>query len=610
MLLALLTIAAVIAVAVSTFELFSERDLRVAQEQSEARAIVAVNREPLSLALWSYNQGQVETILHGMVRGTSIFRVEVVDGGSVRFGATREGAGLTAADSWQVPLLRPQSREVLGQLRVYENYDQEMALSTRYALHMLVSDVAKVLTLSLVFFSLIHLTVTRPLAQLAVKVHSIAAPGAETITLDRPLHRGRDEIDTLVDGVNETILEKQRLEREEKLRQERSANMAKLSALGQLAGGVAHDFNNILAIIAGFSDLLIQDAPAGSQNALFSQKIKGATQRGRDLIKQIMTFTNTSGFTLAPTDLVRIVRQNESLILAAMPKEVRVSFRYGVQKVFIAADATQLGQLLLNLCLNARDALPGGSGEVRVGIDPASRPDVERIVGLEQHPSDQERLVGVLDPQLSHVRLSVEDTGTGIPGEIRDRIFEPFYTTKGAGRGTGLGLPVVLGVTAGHRAACHLITHEGEGTTFSIYFPVVAALDGTASGNDKQRERVTGRERVMLVDDEEDVLEALKIGLVRRGFAVQAFTDPAAALAAIGREPFDVLVTDQTMPGMTGCELIRQVKALAPQVRTILCSGRRVEDADRAGVSAVFAKPVDIDELADAIRSAMTADAS
>lgn len=607
MFLTLLAIAVVIAAAVSAFEISNERAQRIAQQHSEAGALVSANREPLSLALWSYNRREVETILHSLVRGTSIFRADIVDDPSARLGVTREGAPLKAATVWQVPLLRPESREVLGYLKVSENYDRETERSYRYAITMAVAEMAKILLLSLAFLTLMHLTVTRPLGQLASKVHNIAAPGAPTISLDRPLHRGRDEIDTLVDVVNETILEKRQLEREEKLRLERSATTAKLSALGQLAGGVAHDFNNILAIIAGYADLLAQDVPPGGQDALFAQKIKNATRRGRDLIKQILTFTNTSGLKLAPSDLAQIVRQNKSLILAAMPKDARVAFSYPAQAIFVAADATRLSQLLLNLCLNARDALAGRPGEISVAVEMADEDNVKRIAALTEHPSHGERLIGILDPGKTYVRLSVADTGSGIPAAIRDKIFDPFYTTKGPGRGTGLGLPVVLGVCAAHGAACHLSTREGEGTVFSVYFPTVPDPGATLPTAEKPRERVTGRESVILVDDEEDVLDALRIGLTRRGFTVRAFTDPRQALAAIGdpAETFEVLVTDETMPGMSGCDLIREAKTRAPQLKAIMCSGRRVDAGDGLDIVAIFAKPVDIDELADAIRSAM-----
>jgi signal transduction histidine kinase/ActR/RegA family two-component response regulator len=607
MLLTLLAIAVMVGTAVSAFEIFNERNQRIAQQHEEARAVVGANREPLALALWSYNQNGVETILRGLVRGTSIVRAEVLEGPSLRYSAMRDGVALQSAQHWQVTLLRPGSREVVGTLRLYENYDQEIARAYRIAVTLALGELMKILILSAAFFVLMHLGITRPLGQLALKVHDIAAPGARPVRLDRPFHSGHDEIDMLVDVVNETILEKQRLEQEEKLRQERSAATAKLSALGQLAGGVAHDFNNILAIIAGYSDLLAQDAPPGSQSALFSQKIKAATQRGRDLIRQIMTFTHAGGFGLTPSELGAIVRQNESLILAAMPKEARLTFSYPAHDVFIAADATRLGQLLLNLCVNARDALAGKPGEVRVEVAVAAAADLQHAARLAEHPSDHERLVGSLDPRAAYARLSVEDTGTGIPAEIRDKIFDPFYTTKRPGRGTGLGLAVVLGVITGHGAACHLVTREGDGTRFSIYFPIVSAAAVTAPPSGKARARVSGRESVMLVDDEEDVLDAIRLGLMRRGFAVQTFSDPLQALAAIDADPdrFDILVTDQTMPGLTGCELIRQARKLAPDIRTIVCSGRQVEGSECLGISALFAKPVDVDELADAIGSAM-----
>jgi signal transduction histidine kinase len=606
MLFTLLFIAAVIAAAVIVFEISRERDERISQQHNEAQAVVSADREPLSLALWSYNQREIETILRGLVRGSSIYQAQVVEGNSILLTVTRPGGTVLRPDlRWQLPLLRPGGKDVLGYLRLSENYDAEKQGLYRSAISLAIGEVAQISVIALTFFTLMYFGITRPLAQLAKKVESIASPESDVVNLDRPFHRGPDEIDSLVDVVNYTIKERQRLERVEKLRQERSASTAKLAALGQLAGGVAHDFNNILAIIAGFADLLTQDLPAESESRRFSQKITAATYRGRDLILQIMTFANTGGVVLSPTDLVKIVRQNEPLVSASVSKTTHVKFTYGVRSAFVAGAPVQLGQLLMNLVLNANDAVSGRAGTIEVHVGFARQADLPLAENPVIGQLSAERIVGTLEPNRDYACLSISDSGTGILPEVFDKIFDPFFTTKRRARGTGLGLAVVHGVMLAHKAACRVVTREGVGTTFFVYFPLVEAEERPSIETKRNVAGGTGGQRVLLVDDEEDVLEALTIGLARRGFKVRAFRDPIEALAAFeeGRDQFDVLVADQTMPGLEGNQLVQRIKALNPGLKAIICSGRDMEGVSRSVVDAVMAKPVNIDALANSIRS-------
>jgi len=265
----------------------------------------------------------------------------------------------------------------------------------------------------------------------------------------------------------------------------------------------------------------------------------------------------------------------------------------------------QLGQLLMNLVLNGNDALSGQAGRVTIHVGYVAGEDLFRSGRPQTGQPAIERTIGTFQLHRNYACLSVEDSGAGIPPEILEKIFDPFFTTKKRARGTGLGLAVVHGVIGAHGAACRVITREGAGTVFAVYFPLIGAEDGRLMEAKKPAAPQAGPQRIALVDDEEDVLEAVKIGLARRGFDVQAFQDPFEALAAIEKDQdqFDVLITDQTMPQLEGGQLAKHVKALSPRMKIIICSGRDMEGEARPAVDAVLAKPVDLDELVGSIRS-------
>jgi CheY-like chemotaxis protein len=241
---------------------------------------------------------------------------------------------------------------------------------------------------------------------------------------------------------------------------------------------------------------------------------------------------------------------------------------------------------------------------VKVGIGIAKPEDLMLTERAAEEQAQSERMVGTFQADGEYAYLSVEDNGTGISPEVLDRIFDPFFTTKQRARGTGLGLAVVHGVVTAHKAVCRVTTRPGIGTMFSVYFPRIDAVEDAAKIVKADIAEPAGRRKVILVDDEEDVLEALKIGLSRRGLEVQAYHDPFEALAAIARAPdrFDVLVADQTMPGLEGDLLILRAKAIAPGLKAIICTGKDTGQIGRLGVDAVIAKPVDLDDLANVIR--------
>jgi len=595
----------VLVVLVSAIEIHQQGEDLIAEQQREAAAVVMANRDALSLSLWSLDQRSLETLARSLVRGTSIFRAEVMEDGKVQLRVSREA--LNADRSWQIPLFRPGSRTPLGFLRLYENYDQDRQQMRRNAAMLVMGELTKALALSLIVFFLVHIWITRPLAQLAAKVQDNAAGGAGgPIAIQRPLRGGRDEIDALIDAVNYNQQARRRLEAEADLRRAREAQTGKLAALGQLAGGIAHDFNNILGAILGFGGLLAQDTARGSPADHYIQRMLAAAERGRDLVKEILAFARAGDVDRSIVDLSQIVRQSENLLLAALPKSTSLAFAYSGEALPVSGNGVRLGQLIVNLCINASEALGGRPGTVTLEV---SRAPPGEAGMLEARSGAGELFSGTADPARDYARLRVSDSGEGIAPELLDRIFEPFFTTKGRHHGTGLGLAVVHGVVESHGGACHIASHPGSGSIFTIYLPLSDLPAVAPSPPQSVQTTLGGHERLLIVDDEVDLVDMLVRGFERLGYEAVGVSDPREALAAFLEEPqaFDVVITDQVMPAMSGLELTRKLKSAWPGMKVILCTGYSdnltEKSARAAGVDMFHIKPVDAFGLAASIRA-------
>jgi signal transduction histidine kinase len=391
---------------------------------------------------------------------------------------------------------------------------------------------------------------------------------------------------------------------EEQLQQAR-----KLEAIGQLAGGIAHDFNNIMGAILGFADFLLQDLPENSPQHGFAQRIVSAGKRARDLVQQILAFARKSTVERAPTDLVPIVREAHDLLHASLPSSTELRLDCAPGTLVAEVNPTQISQVVVNLCVNASDALHGQPGRVTVATALIGPDHPDRQVFAEGAAKSDEGVVvsGRLDPDLSYARIVVSDTGSGMETEVLRRIFDPFFTTKRRGRGTGLGLAVVHGIVAEYGGACVVESQIGQGTGFKIYLPLVAGETARAV-IDGEGAAVSGHERLLVVDDEPFLTEMLEIGLGRLGYAVTTANDPTEALKLFENDPasFDAVISDQIMPKLSGMALLSQLKRIRPDVPFILCTGfsdgATEETALAAGADAFFVKPVPTERLAEKIR--------
>ena len=418
---------------------------------------------------------------------------------------------------------------------------------------------------------------------------------------DLEVHRSRlptgGMITRLADVTERSRAMAERAKLEERLRQ-----VAKMEAIGQLASGVAHDFNNILGAITGFASFIAQDTAEASANRDFADRILAAGKRGKDMVEQIMAFGETRALTLGVVNLGRTVRNCEALLAETMPPGAQLEFAGADETLLLVrGNDVQIGQLVTNLITNSRDALKNGEGRIRVVVTRAPQGEIEALARWDGDPG--ERLLGEPQPGRAYARLTVSDNGAGIPAEIMDRIFEPFFSTKGRQRGTGLGLAVVHGAIRAHAGFCHLRSAPGAGTEFAIFLPLLDEPEPALSAGPVAPTPC----RVLIVDDEVDMADMLSIGLERLGFQTVAVHNPVLALAAIEEDPaaFDALLTDQIMPGMHGTELIREARRVAPHLRTVLCTAyvEHAAETEKLALTAdaVIYKPVEIQAVAEAL---------
>ena len=407
---------------------------------------------------------------------------------------------------------------------------------------------------------------------------------------------------------------KRREEERSKL-QDQLYRAQKMEAMGRLAGGIAHDFNNLLASILGNAAFLIEDLPAGSETSDFAEQIRTAGERAKHLVQQILAFSRQQETEHTNIDPESIVNETVQLMRAALPKSISLNLRLRSDKVTIRGNPTQLVQVLVNLCVNARDAIGNQHGSIDIETDlvgPGASTAAEDARGM---PHDRQHLATApLQPNVQYLCIKVRDTGCGMDARTMERMFEPFFTTKEVGKGTGLGLAAVHGIVSAHGGVVAATSRPGHGTSFGIFLPTIAeaAAVEAAAVEDKP----CGSEAILVVDDEPQVSSMLARMLGRIGYRVDCFNSAPEAIEAFTREPgkWSLVITDQTMPQLTGLELAKRILAQSPGLPVILCSGYTDSVSNdmvvAAGIKAFLAKPVDHANLARLIRELLGARAA
>ncbi|MCX5864147.1 MAG: PAS domain S-box protein [Deltaproteobacteria bacterium] len=372
----------------------------------------------------------------------------------------------------------------------------------------------------------------------------------------------------------------------------------KMEAIGTLAGGIAHDFNNILTAILGYAELSKFEADPASDLAGNLTEIISASRRAGDLIRQILTFSRKAEFKKQPLQIQSVVKEALKLIRGTIPSTIDIRPEIAGDCGTILADVTQIHQVIMNLCTNAYHAMQQQGGILIVRLQ-----NIVINEGASEAPTE-------LTPG-NYVRLTVSDTGHGMDETTLDRVFDPYFTTKKQGEGTGLGLATVHGIVKNHGGVISVKSALNEGTTFDIYFPRVEAAFSAALTGWGETGAASCAARILLVDDEEMLIRLGKSILKKLGHTVTAFSNSQDALDCFRQDPqaFDLLLTDQMMPGLTGLELAQQCLALRPDLPVILATGYSEaiskEQAQAQGVSAILWKPVTINTMAETIQQAL-----
>ncbi len=387
---------------------------------------------------------------------------------------------------------------------------------------------------------------------------------------------------------------KQKQAEEEKRRMKNQLQQArKMEAIGTLAGGIAHDFNNMLSIILGNTELAMDDVPEWNPARHNLEEIKTASLRSKEIVKQLLSFSKKSDPKQKPVNISPIIKDCLKFLRSSIPANIKIHRTIPDKSGIISADPTQIHQVMLNICTNAAQAMSENGGIMDVSLSSVEIGKDETIQNIELN-------------QGQYVKITVSDTGYGIAKEHLDRVFDPYFTTREVGEGSGIGLSVVHGIVKSHDGAISVDSEYGKGTTFNVFLPVVEKEPALEEETDTTIPK--GNERILFVDDETSIVDMTSQTLERLGYTVTAKTSSTDALETFRTRPdnFDLIISDMTMPEITGDKLAKELQKIHPEIPIILCTGHseRIDDekAKSIGVRALVMKPIVKSVLAKTIR--------
>ena len=572
----------------------------------EAERLVAGKqaRKNLAIPLYNFDNQQAMQVIEGLMINPNIEAITIRDRflpQSISLSYKRDDQGhltVSTNPAPQSPLLDTHAIEHQGQ----EIGSIEILFTDRYIRKALRQTLLSKLTalffltsiLSFALFFMLRLTVIEPLRRLEKFALSIDKDGIVEASFDdkafakevRHVHQAMlDMLNQLRSRIQELSESQQALKKNETLLQQSQ----KMEAIGQLAGGIAHDFNNVLSGIIGYTEIMLLNEPDGTVRKKQLQQVLSGGRRAKDLVKQILAFSRNTQSEKKPFELHELVEEVLALLRVSIPVVIELQHDILRDCGKVLADPSQFHQILMNVFTNASHAMEKTGGTLKVTAHPIDTlPDKLKNSGL--------------NTQSSFVEICISDTGTGIEEDVLDRIFDPFFTTKEKGKGTGMGLSVVYGIVKNMEGTILVDSTVGVGTTFSIYLPTIESTNKPAQ-TVPRRIAPNGVGTIMVVDDEEMIVDVLRILLEQMGYRTAIFTRSFDALQAFEAHPdsYDLIITDYAMPGINGIELVDRCIEIRSSIPILLCTGfsDKIDDklAKSRGVKAFVYKPIDRAQL-------------
>ncbi len=394
------------------------------------------------------------------------------------------------------------------------------------------------------------------------------------------------------------MAEHHRIEGQKKQLEKELYQSQKMEAIGTLAGGIAHDFNNILSIILGNSELALDSLDDHNPIRQNLEQIFEAGNRAKEITYQLLSFCHKGDSKRIPLNLKSIIGKSLKLMRASLPSNIEIHLNLLDEVYTVLGDATQIHQILINLCTNASHAMEGQGGRIDVSLE-----------NVTIQPSQITQYNGLAPG--NYIKLVVSDTGHGIDPQIMDQVFDPYFTTKEVGKGTGMGLSLVLGIVKYHDGHVSVVSELDQHTTITILLPVIDTVENDMDVSVSEELLATGSERILLVDDEAMIIDVMTQFLSQLGYQTTSMTDSIAALETFRSQPdqYDLMITDMTMPKLSGIQLTQAMREIRNDIAVIICTGFSeqisVERSKELGIQAFIMKPVVMGEMAKTIRNVL-----